>query len=80
MIPTPRLWGALCLLALPAVAAGFLPGVWISYAVDGGLTGIWSGLVAFIVIRLIAVVLRFRSMRWAVVHNVESSSRKGGSL
>ena len=48
-----------------AVLLGFLPGVWISYLVDGGLTGVWVGLLAFIVIRLIAVVWRFRSMRWA---------------
>ena len=48
-----------------AVLLGFLPGVWISYLVGGGLTGVWVGLLAFIVIRLIAVVWRFRSMRWA---------------
>lgn len=28
MIPTARLWAALTLLALPAIAAGFLPGLW----------------------------------------------------
>ena len=28
MIPSARLWLGLCLLAIPAVAAGFLPGVW----------------------------------------------------
>ncbi len=28
MIPTGRLWAALALLALPAMAAGFLPGLW----------------------------------------------------
>lgn len=28
MIPSSRLWLGLCLLAIPAVAAGFLPGVW----------------------------------------------------
>lgn len=48
-----------------AVLLGFLPGVWISYLVGGGLTGVWVGLLAFIVIRLIAVVWRFHSMRWA---------------
>lgn len=48
-----------------AVLAGFLPGVWISYLLDGGLTGVWCGLLAFIVIRMFAVVWRFRSMRWA---------------
>lgn len=28
MIPTGRLWATLCLLALPAIAAGFLGGLW----------------------------------------------------
>jgi len=50
-----------------AVIGGFLPGVWLSFALDGGLTGIWVGLLAFILIRLLAVVGRFRSMAWAVV-------------
>ncbi len=66
-------------ITIISVLFGFLPGVWISFAVDGGLTGIWAGLLAFILIRLVAVVLRFRSMRWAVVHNVESSPREGGA-
>lgn len=49
-----------------AVLLGFLPGVWISFAVDGGLTGVWCGLVAFIGLRMAAVWWRFRSMKWAV--------------
>ncbi len=48
-----------------AVLCGFLPGVWISYLMDGGLTGVWCGLLAFISLRLVAVVWRFQSMRWA---------------
>lgn len=52
-----------------AVVGGFLPGVWLSFALDGGLTGIWVGLLAFILIRLLAVVWRFRSGAWAVVDN-----------
>ncbi|AIG63983.1 multidrug transporter MatE [Corynebacterium atypicum] len=48
-----------------AVIFGFLPGVWISFAVDGGLFGVWCGLVAFIALRMIAVIWRFRSRRWA---------------
>jgi uncharacterized protein (DUF58 family) len=28
VIPTGRLWAALCLLSIPAIAAGFLPGIW----------------------------------------------------
>lgn len=54
-------------ISIAAVLIGFLPGIWISYLVDGGLTGIWCGLFAFIAIRLVAVVWRFRSMRWARV-------------
>lgn len=48
-----------------AVVVGFLPGVWISYALDAGLTGVWCGLLAFILIRLFAVIWRFKSMKWA---------------
>lgn len=54
-------------ITIVSVVCGFLPGVWVSFAVDGGLTGIWFGLLAFIIIRLVAVVWRFRSMAWAVV-------------
>lgn len=53
-------------ISIASVVVGFLPAVWISYAVGGGLTGIWMGLLAFIAIRLVAVVHRFRSMKWAV--------------
>lgn len=36
MIPSSRLWLGLCLLAIPAVAAGFIPGVWpLVLLVDG---------------------------------------------
>ncbi|MHA2789208.1 MATE family efflux transporter [Corynebacterium sp. S7] len=54
-------------LTIVSVLLGFLPGVWISYLVDGGLTGIWVGLLVFILIRMVGVVVRFRSMAWAVV-------------
>ncbi|WP_257158414.1 MATE family efflux transporter [Corynebacterium cystitidis] len=54
-------------LTIASVLLGFLPGVWISHVVSGGLTGIWVGLAAFILIRLVGVVIRFRSMAWAVV-------------
>lgn len=53
-------------ITLGAVALGFLPGVWLSYALHGGLVGVWWGLVAFIALRMAAVVWRFRSMKWAV--------------
>lgn len=50
-----------------SVVAGFLPGVWLSLVFDLGLTGVWCGLLAFIVIRLAAVVWRYRSGKWARV-------------
>lgn len=48
-----------------SVVLGFIPGVWLAWFADLGLTGVWYGLLAFITIRLIAVVYRFRSGRWA---------------
>ncbi|MGP9758275.1 MATE family efflux transporter [Corynebacterium sp. AOP12-C2-36] len=50
--------------SIVSVLVGFLPGVWLSFAFDLGLTGVWCGLLAFIVIRLAAVVWRYRSGRW----------------
>jgi putative MATE family efflux protein len=46
--------------------AGFLPLVWFSLVCDWGLAGIWSGLSAFIVLRLIFVGWRAVSGRWTV--------------
>jgi putative MATE family efflux protein len=46
--------------------AGFLPLVWLSLAFDWGLAGIWSGLSAFIALRLVFVGWRAVSGRWAV--------------
>ena len=46
--------------------AGFLPLIWLSLAYDWGLAGIWSGLSAFIALRLIFVGWRAVSGRWAV--------------
>lgn len=54
-------------ITLGSVIIGFLPGVWIAYAVGGGLPGIWLGLAAFILLRTVAVIFRFLSMKWAVV-------------
>lgn len=48
-----------------SVLLGFLPGVWLSLAFGFGLTGVWCGLLAFIAIRLGAVVWRYYSGRWA---------------
>lgn len=47
-----------------AALVGFLPVVWVSLVGGWGLTGIWSGLAAFILLRMVAVWLRARSGRW----------------
>lgn len=46
--------------------AGFLPPIWLSLAFGWGLVGIWSGLTAFMVLRLIFVGARAASGSWAV--------------
>ena len=51
---------------LAAAAVGFLPLIWISLGQGWGLVGIWTGLSLFMVLRLAAVVLRWRSGAWAV--------------
>jgi Na+-driven multidrug efflux pump len=45
---------------------GFLPLVWISLVLHWGLVGVWSGLAAFMVLRLGAVLWRTGSGRWAL--------------
>ncbi len=52
---------------LLAAAVGFLPLTWAALAFGWGLVGIWSGLAAFMLIRLVAVVSRTRGARWAVL-------------
>ncbi|MEU4762882.1 MATE family efflux transporter [Actinosynnema sp. NPDC023794] len=52
---------------LTSAALGFLPLVWASYAFGWGLIGIWSGLSAFMVLRLVLVLWRTRSGEWARV-------------
>jgi len=51
---------------LLSALVGFLPLVWASLALGWGLTGIWSGLAAFMLLRLGAVVARTRGGGWAV--------------
>ncbi len=46
---------------------GFLPVVWASLSFGWGLVGIWSGLSVFLLIRMITVLARLRSGRWAVL-------------
>ncbi|OLF05417.1 MATE family efflux transporter [Actinophytocola xanthii] len=55
-----------------SAAAGFLPMVWASFAFDWGLVGIWTGLTAFMLLRLATVLVRARSDRWAVVGAVRT--------
>jgi putative MATE family efflux protein len=57
---------------LVAAAAGFLPLTWASLVLGWGLVGIWSGLSALVLIRLVAVLLRMRSGRWAVAGAVRA--------
>ena len=57
---------------LAAALGGFLPLIWASLAFGWGLAGIWAGLSAFMVIRLVAVGLRARSGRWAVTGAVRA--------
>lgn len=53
-------------VTLLAAVVGFLPLVWVSLALHWGLTGIWSGLAAFMVLRLAAALARLATGRWAV--------------
>ncbi|AEV88090.1 multidrug transporter MatE [Actinoplanes sp. SE50] len=55
------------LTTMLAALLGFLPMIWLAYAFDLGLGGVWAGLGLFIVARLIATVSRWRSSRWAVI-------------
>jgi putative MATE family efflux protein len=60
-------------VTLLSAGAGFLPLIWASLGFGWGLTGIWTGLSLFMVVRLIAVVVRWRSGRWAVVGAVKAA-------
>jgi putative MATE family efflux protein len=57
---------------LAAAVLGFLPPIWASLAFGWGLAGIWSGLAAFMLLRLVAVGLRARSDRWIVTGAVRA--------
>lgn len=58
---------------LLSAVCGFLPVVWLAYALGWGLTGIWAALATLMLFRLIAVVARDRSGRWAVTGVVRTS-------
>ena len=53
-------------LTVAAALCGFLPAVWVTYAFDLGLGGIWAGLLLLVLIRMTGLLLRLRSGRWAV--------------
>ncbi|MFC8526783.1 MATE family efflux transporter [Nocardia sp. NPDC057227] len=50
-----------------AALVAFLPAIWLALAFGWGVAGIWSGLVAFMLARLLAVGSRAISGRWARV-------------
>ncbi len=54
-------------LTILAALGGFLPMVWLAYALHLGLGGVWAGLTLLIVVRLVGMLGRMRSGRWAVV-------------
>ncbi|WP_027346407.1 MATE family efflux transporter [Hamadaea tsunoensis] len=53
-------------LTFVAALCGFLPAIWAALIFDWGLNGVWAGLTLFIVLRLVAVLLRLRGGAWAV--------------
>lgn len=53
-------------LMVVATLGGFLPAIWLAYALDLGLGGIWAGLTLFVVVRLAALLVRLAGSRWAV--------------
>jgi putative MATE family efflux protein len=54
-------------MTIVAALGGFLPAIWLAYALDLGLGGVWAGLSLFIAVRLVALLLRLRGDAWAVV-------------
>lgn len=59
-----------------AAVVGFLPVVWASLSLGWGLVGIWSGLSLFLVLRMIALLARLRSGRWAVPGAADAGRQK----
>ena len=57
-------------LALSMLVAGpltYVPIALLALAEGWGVRGVWLGLLALMFVRLVALVIRFRSRRWAVV-------------
>ncbi len=51
-------------ITIAAVVFGFLPLIWLTHLNGWPLTGVWLGLLAFLVLRLVFVVLRYRGSKW----------------
>lgn len=67
---------------LTCALVGFLPLIWCSLLFDWGLAGIWAGLTVFIMLRMLAVLRRVRSTRWAVPGadiRVQTGARTGAN-
>jgi Na+-driven multidrug efflux pump len=64
-------------ITLASALVGFLPLIWLSFAFDWGLRGIWLGLGAFISLRVLAVVWRAGSGRWAIAGARVPQAQKG---
>jgi putative MATE family efflux protein len=54
-------------VTIVAALAGFLPLIWLAYALDLGLGGVWAGLGLFTLVRFGMLIHRWRSARWAVL-------------
>jgi Na+-driven multidrug efflux pump len=61
------MWGMLA-----ASLGAFVPIALLSLALDLGIVGVWTGLLALIAVRLITCGLRFRGGRWAVTGAVRA--------
>ena len=57
---------------LVSAMLGFLPLTWLSLILGWGLPGIWWGLVLFMVLRVVAVLWRTASGKWAVPGSVRA--------
>jgi putative MATE family efflux protein len=62
-------------VTLISAGFGFLPVVWAAFAFDWGLVGIWLAMSAFMLIRLVLMVNRWRSGHWAVLGAVLERDR-----
>jgi Na+-driven multidrug efflux pump len=65
----------LCTSTLISAVVGFLPLVWASFVFGWGLVGIWSGLAAFMLLRLAFVLARTCGTGWAVTGAVREPGR-----